>query len=282
MTSIDPANFIVGNPEEWRTFAAEYKSFLEVVQKVFDTGDILYGRTFKPKNNADLVVFGLGVLCLEDFHEIYTLAGNGLGFGAAKILRGMFERLVTATYLNKHPEFASRFISFEHIRHYKLALPLWEAYGDEFIAKADFDEMKAEKDRVLPDFMQPCKTSGCSNVFPSASWTDLDFVSMTRAAGEHLMRELPSAYRLPMGETHPSFTAITSRMTKTPEGLTFQDRIAKGKEFVPTILVQAHSAVLNSFNVQLEQFPDIKPAAENAVEECAAQFLKAWEKRPGN
>src|SRR5690349_2940636 len=99
---IDPETFVVGEPEEWKAFAISHQDFLRCAQKLFDTGDLLFDRSFAPKGPADQVIFGLCFLCFEDFREIYTLAGNGLGFGAAKILRGMFERVVTAAYLQKN------------------------------------------------------------------------------------------------------------------------------------------------------------------------------------
>jgi hypothetical protein len=140
---IDPETFVVGDPEEWRQFAISHREFLRCAQQLFDTGDLLFNRTFRPKSAADHAVFGLCFLCFEDFREIYTLAGNGFGFGAAKILRGMFERVVTATYLQKNPVLAPRFLSFEHIRQYKLAQPLFEANGEEFMSKEQFDALKA-------------------------------------------------------------------------------------------------------------------------------------------
>lgn len=67
------------------------------------------GQTDKP---VDRVIFYFGRLCVEDFVEILLLCGNGYGFGATKILRGMFERVITARYLQSNPQFADDFLDY--------------------------------------------------------------------------------------------------------------------------------------------------------------------------
>lgn len=55
------------------------------------------------KYKSDLIVFTLGRIALDDFGEMIVLAGNGWGVGALKIVRGMYERCVTAAYIAKTP-----------------------------------------------------------------------------------------------------------------------------------------------------------------------------------
>jgi hypothetical protein len=54
---------------------------------------------FENKSMADITVFQLGGVIVDDFGEIITLAGNGRGVGANKILRGLYESVVTAAYI---------------------------------------------------------------------------------------------------------------------------------------------------------------------------------------
>jgi hypothetical protein len=51
--------------------------------------------------------------------EIVFLAVNGYGNGASKLLRGLYERAVTLTYLIKFPEKVERFERFAIIPEYK-------------------------------------------------------------------------------------------------------------------------------------------------------------------
>ncbi|HYR38112.1 MAG TPA: DUF5677 domain-containing protein [Methylomirabilota bacterium] len=56
----------------------------------------------------------------EDFSEILLLSGNGYGIGAFKLLRGLYERVVTMTYLLQHPEKAEDFADWHLIEKQKL------------------------------------------------------------------------------------------------------------------------------------------------------------------
>lgn len=66
------------------------------------------------------MIFYLGRLCAEEFNEILLLAGNGYGIGAFKLLRGMYERSVTAYRLHLHPELIDDFLEYywvaQHLR----------------------------------------------------------------------------------------------------------------------------------------------------------------------
>src|SRR5881397_1643886 len=70
---------------------------------------------------VDGVIFFTGRFCVEDFMEIVLLCGNGYGAGALKILRGMYERAVTACYLHQHPEEVEAFLNFYWVDRHRLA-----------------------------------------------------------------------------------------------------------------------------------------------------------------
>lgn len=81
---------------------------------------------FEDKITADRVVFFLGRVAIDDFSEILVLSGNGLGIGAYKVLRGMYEKVVHAIYFDKHEEAARRFARQSDIYKEKLATRLQE------------------------------------------------------------------------------------------------------------------------------------------------------------
>lgn len=68
---------------------------------------------------ADRVGFYLGRICVEDFREIFLLAGNGHGIGALKILRGVYERAVTAPYILANPDEADAFLEYDKVHKHK-------------------------------------------------------------------------------------------------------------------------------------------------------------------
>ena len=87
---------------------------------------------------ADRLVFGLGRIIADDFGELVTLVGNGRGIGAHKILRGMYERLVTATFIAKNPSESRPFVEDDAIKRWKLwqqALEVMPDLADTFQSK---------------------------------------------------------------------------------------------------------------------------------------------------
>lgn len=76
-------------------------------QRDYDDAEVV---AFENTATTDRLVFFLGRIAAGDFGEIIVLSGSGRGIGAYKILRGMYELVVHAVYLNKNEE-ASRSLS---------------------------------------------------------------------------------------------------------------------------------------------------------------------------
>src|SRR5262249_12267976 len=78
------------------------------------------GREYEPKNRLRHIAFNLGETCRTDFLEIVFFAVHGWGFGATKLLRGLYERAVALAYMIKYPEKAERFFRYAAIQEYKV------------------------------------------------------------------------------------------------------------------------------------------------------------------
>jgi len=141
---------------EWRDFEQRNKAFLDRLPDLSKAVRTAFGRTWATDSPTDRVIFSLGMSCFHDFEEIVVLSGNGYGFGALKILRGMYERLVTGSYLHSHPEETSDYLDYHHVAQYKVARELKDNVGIEVLTSEDFEELKAKRDRVLPRFMRRC------------------------------------------------------------------------------------------------------------------------------
>ena len=88
-----------GLPEEQNQFCVRNARFLEVLPQLRARIDQVLSREFTPEDKAQIVVFVLGRLIVEDFMEILLNCANGYGMAGLKLLRPMFEALVTALYL---------------------------------------------------------------------------------------------------------------------------------------------------------------------------------------
>lgn len=117
------------------------------------------------------LAFMLGRHVPEDFNEIFILVAKGYGIGSLKLLRPMYERVVTMLYLMRNPEKAEDFIDWHLIDKQKM-LNLLKAEGDEptnYLTLEEAEQIKADYERVKHWF--PKKQH---------SWTKLDLRSMAR------------------------------------------------------------------------------------------------------
>src|ERR1700683_336136 len=101
-----------GYPDQWEAFEKRNAKFIEHFPTLKRALDTAFIREFTTRTPADRAIHFLGRLCIEDFMELLCLAGNGYGIGAMKLLRGLYERVVTAAYLAKNPDEAELFLDF--------------------------------------------------------------------------------------------------------------------------------------------------------------------------
>src|SRR5215510_3286292 len=93
-----------GNREGWIWFNNKFPAFVKNHHRLETLRDKMFVRQVIPKHPADYIIYGLGRVCIEDFEQALNLCGNGFGIGAMQMLRGMYERQVTAAYLAKYPD----------------------------------------------------------------------------------------------------------------------------------------------------------------------------------
>lgn len=119
-------SIMFGDRAEQARFSEEYQSFLIEWSELQETVKrVMLNRTIEgpdlqaleplpdddprmiaaeDRYKADLSSFVLARTAIDDFSEMLVLASNGFGLGAFKILRGMYERVVTSEYVALYPE----------------------------------------------------------------------------------------------------------------------------------------------------------------------------------
>ncbi len=120
---------------------------------------------FEDKIMANRSIFYLGRIAADDFGEVIALSGNGRGFGAFKIVRGMYERLVQALYMAQHPSESRSFVESSSIaklnyisRMLKEFPEIRNRYNDEFMAQLRASAAAARAKRkksICPKCSQP-------------------------------------------------------------------------------------------------------------------------------
>jgi hypothetical protein len=128
------------DPRHWKTIATRFPKFAEEVPLLVKTLYECFERTTE-FNDQQLAVFGLGRLCVEDFLEGLVLCENGLGYAGLKLLRGMYERAVTAEYISTYPNEAQLFSDYFYVQWKKLADRGRQVYGDDAPVEAEADNL---------------------------------------------------------------------------------------------------------------------------------------------
>lgn len=262
-----------GSPAKWEAFARRRPGFREAIPRLHHLMERAFIRSLHDPSPQDRAVFYLGRLCVEDFLEILLVCGNGYGIAGKKLLRGLFERALTAWHLHRHPDEAEDFQDHWQIQLHQIARDAQEMFGDDVISKEMLAILKEGADSVRDRFKVPicekCKTSRVNH-----TWTRLDVVSMARACPEMQGYLLPG-YRDTLAHVHANFGGIVQRLEITEDSITFGDETPPGVD--DAVLTAAHAIVLQALRLQVEHFK--LKELEGELETCAKDHKMVWESR---
>lgn len=273
--------FEIGNSKQQQLFCKRHRLFLEKLPDLRNlVNDAFARKTETLSATVDQLVYFLGISCAEDFGEILLLCGNGYGIGAQKILRGMYERAVTAYYLHSHPEETESFVDFGRIRHYQSMEELKKVLGNKIFEnhperRENFERAKEQYEKLKQKFMvslcKKCKTRRLNH-----TWSKLDFVTMAKSLKNHLGNPmiLKAAYSEPTQQSHATMLALLTKMKKHPKGLRFGRDLKQEAETAAMVLDTAHAILLAVLALQMEHFgltalePSFQRCSQNLLEIC--------------
>ena len=289
----------VGNAASQRKFIREHKAFLceyphihSLLTRVFirplpeppeDEGGKLANLpesdpmvvAFENKLMANRLVFFLGRTAADDFGELLTLSGNGYGIGALKILRGMYERIVTAAYIAKHPAEARVFVEDDVIKKWTLwrefvaVMPELKTQHTEEEIKGLEKQRNAvrakRKEEACPKCRQP-KTQ--------EAWTRVTVADMAKRADPGLAEIYASCYLEGTFHTHPTAYGIGRRLRETGQGgYTFRETT---QEEARMAVLLGHNLILRLLLLENEYF---NLGLKENIEERLKMFPKVWNKK---
>jgi Family of unknown function (DUF5677) len=267
---------VFGYAEEWRAFGTRHPEFLRRFPNIEKAIDTAFQRTWHSTELLDRVLYFLGRLVVEEFMEVLLLCANGYGIGAQKLVRGMYERAVTARYLRDHPDEVDNYLAFHKVVDHKLLKAVQSSIGRDVFSKAHAEEIERDFEEVKQRFMVPdcetCKTSRLNH-----TWSRRDLVSMARMSGD-LGKLIVPAYYLPTREAHSTIGAIFSRLdaeaAEREDELIFDS--AAQRDHADEALITAHNIMLNILDLQKEYFHlrELEPLLQT----CFEDFMVIWRK----
>jgi hypothetical protein len=214
-------------------------------------------------SQLDRVIFGLGRVCTEDFQQAFLLCGNGFGIGAMQMVRGMYERLVTADYLIKHPEYVDDFLDFHFVQLRKGLSHLKLAYTDDELTKLVPNE---RQEQIEKDYQAVTREGR----FQTNSWTKFNVPDMAKQGERGLAEFYYYNYFRPTMFSHSTVSSLLARLCENETGEPIFDNEGQRKH-VREGLVGAHLLLLHVFDMQNEYFKldlyeDIKTLEKDYVE----------------
>jgi hypothetical protein len=267
-----PRKALFGDETEWDDFDRRNPEFAHRVVNLVHAIQLAFA-TLTLQEPIDKVLFHLNRLCAEDFSEILLLCGNGYGIGAEKLLRGMYERAVTATYLHDNPSEVDNFLEYHKISAYKLMNATIETLGDPFSLEQK-REIEVDFEDAKPLFMIT-SCAKCGEKRLNHTWTKLDFVSMAKHCGA-LAKLLVPAYYMGVREGHSSINAIFSRLdpgaAASGEGLVFDG--SSQRKRADTALLTAHKILLMVLDLQKSHFQI--ESLEQPLQICCEDIFAIW------
>ena len=161
----------------------------------------------------------------DDFGEPLILAGNGHGIGAKKVLRSMYERLVTAMFMAKFPAEAKIFLAHSDIEKGKALnraiATVLESVNRDFMPEQITRILDAKKAAEAKKKIEYCKA--CSQPKTDEAWTRVDLDAMARKVGNDLLKLYGQYYLVPTLLTHATPFGLDIRFRKTEAAPDFRE-----------------------------------------------------------
>jgi hypothetical protein len=262
----------IGFPEAQAAFEKEYGFFIDEIERVHSLANKLFRHEqIRLVKESDKYIFILAFAANEDFHELFVLAGNGLSVGALKILRGMYEKVITALYLANHPDKTADFAAFCAVDTYRITMRLPVDLRESFLSAARVREIEEDYREVEPRFTNP-RTKKIRR-----SWTPLSLDQLAKEAKDDLdgvygplHEAYAPAFVLPSCYIHASLTDLVGRVSSDDEVMHIVDHKTRSPR---STLFHAHLLLLRLFNRVNSHFKWDLNSEVNAVLEG---FERCW------
>lgn len=262
----------IGFPEEWQVFFDRHPLWAEKYKLLTSTLTKIFIRKAALNSPADRVVFHLGRLCVEDFNEIFLLCGNGYGIGGLKILRGLYERVVTHGYIADNPDQAVAFLEYHHIQKGKMVNHAEKIFDLEKNMCAEELEIAKENYKIYKSKFQEIACKKCKTKRTMFSWSKLDTASMAKKIGVGDLY-FPGFF-YPTLHTHATLTSLQERMRVSEnENVTFNE--GAQHEWASNSLKTAHTIMIYVLIIQNDYF---KLNIDSEIKERRKDFQEMWAK----
>ncbi|MEO7145713.1 MAG: DUF5677 domain-containing protein [Bryobacteraceae bacterium] len=174
--------------------SGDFPAFVGAFEGIQTTSRALFARELSKVSLADKIVFFLGGLCLEDFLEVCGISAIGYGFGGLKILRSLYERVVTVSYISLRPETAQDFFDFLPVQAMKLHRRAGDVYGSRWSVPPEVEASIREWYENVKERYQEVLCRKCGTKRPTLSWSCQNLEALAAYVERQTKKSIKSAY----------------------------------------------------------------------------------------
>ncbi len=267
-----------GNYECWHWFNEQFPCFVQKHPALQTLRDRVFTRRVEPRHYSDVIIFGIGRVCIEDFEQILNLCGNGFGIGAMQILRGMYERQVAAAYFSEHPEKVDAFVEYNYVHTRRLVNQFKEVYKDApeilngIVSEEEQQKIEDNYEAIRKNFLKTkCKKCETSEVM--FSWSKLNPAEMALDSKQPALKDFfPYQYTRPLLLAHNTFKSVEARVIEKDDG-SFAFESEGQRKFIKESLVNAHHLLLHVLDLQNDHF---KLGLDDDIKNREKDYLECW------
>jgi hypothetical protein len=229
----------------------------------------------KREGSVDNTLYLLAAACLHEFNEVMLLAVHMYGTGALKLIRPLYERVVTLSYLAKNPCEVQQFIDYSDIHWNKLLEESRRIFGDDVIpnilSKKEAELIAANYQKNRGNFQQTdCKKCGTTRL--QGSWTKKATPELAGDVSKELRSLYVKAFQTPTLHVHTTFWGVVDQLKPTPQGNVGFNQEHE-QESARNAMDMGHTLMLQVLDVVNSYF---KLGKDEVVKQRAAEWAQSW------
>ncbi len=223
--------------DEYAEFLIEYKELIKVIEAIMlnrvinasmrdDAAAVAHLQDDDPlvlavedKYKANLASFILARMAIDEFSEMLVLASNGYGLGSIKILRSMYERVVTCAYVAQNPEVSRALVDSTWTHQWKV----WKVV--QRIAPSAIDKVDKSRIEDLENKATEAQSRlnesfcpKCKQLVQVHAWTKVPLSTMAEKVGSDLSGLYLLGYQILTALAHTTGQSINSKMEVGVDG----------------------------------------------------------------
>ncbi|MGC2284736.1 MAG: DUF5677 domain-containing protein [Candidatus Acidiferrum sp.] len=245
------------NSKEPHAALAKYKDQLD---RLIVTMNLAFGEgvTNNTSTPEDIVVFPLGVAARDLFEEIHFLVHYGFGHAALRTSRTLYECVVFALYISKHPD-------------------TWGPYLDTMHASwANILRNVTDAARLMPEmhsgFLQKFPKYGQGKTIP-LDWND-EKTTYNMASNVGISDDFHSlAFGYASAFVHPGGSFVLQRFAKSPEGRLVIGAKSDDNSWSLALRI-SHDLLINAIRLRTKY--SSSTALRQSLTICQQDFSQIW------